>query len=185
MELKKLHPEDLPRLSDAVFRQVVNADLRHRPQPVLSDETRQALRAPENMHRWRATLLGILRSADSQRSARDDEFAAYNIAVTLEAETYPERAKTIRRDLEAKEAEHLRWRATNERFISGVREFLAIADGVCASSDLAQDRDRLRARVTDLEAAIVDHRRRLLAELDPGELPDEADEDLWRLVVDR
>lgn len=185
MELKHLRPEDLPRLSDTVFRQVVNADLRHRRLAVLSEDTRQALREPENMHRWRATLLGILRSADSQRTARDDEFAADRLVLTHEAETDPARAAAIRGDLEAKEEEHLRWRATNERFISGVREYLAIADGVCADSDLVRDRDRLRERANALEAAILDHRRRLLGELDPGEVPDEADEDLWRLVGDR
>lgn len=185
MELKHLEPKDLPGLSDTVFRQVVNADLRHRRLAVLTEETREALRQPENMHRWRATLLGILRSADSQRTARQDEFAADRLARTHEAEANPARAAEIRRDLETQEEEHLRWRATNERFISGVREFLALADGVCADSDLVRDRDRLRSRVTDLEAAILDHRRRLLAELDPGDVPDEADEDLWRLVAER
>lgn len=185
MELKHLRPGDLPQLADVMFRQVVNADLRHRVQPVLSEDTRRALREPENMYRWRATLLGILRSADSQRTARQDEFTADRLALTREAEADPSRAAAIQRELEAKEEEHLRWRATNERFISGVREFLATAEGVCAGSDLALDRDRLRVRVTDLEAAITDHRRRLLAELDPGEQPDEADEDLWRLVADR
>jgi hypothetical protein len=78
MELKHLRPEDLPHLSDLVFRQVVNADLRHRVHPVLSEETRRALREPENMRRWRATLLGILRSADSQRTARDDKVQVLN-----------------------------------------------------------------------------------------------------------
>jgi hypothetical protein len=185
MELKHLRPEDLSDLSDLVFRQVVNADLRHRVHPVLSEETRRALREPENMRRWRATLLGILRSADSQRTARDDDFAANRLARIREAEADPARATEIRRELEIEEEEYRRWRATNERFISGVREYLAIADGVCADTDLARDRDRLRERVTDLEAAILDHRRRLLAELDAGDQPDEADEDLWRLVAER
>ena len=193
-----LVPSDLANLADGEFRQVVDADLRRRVNPDgLPARVSDALRDPKNVRRWHAQLVGIARSVEGQLVAAHDDCEAE--VGTIEAriaqmESHrPDSPQlgVLRSQVASIRSEYLKRKASRERFKTGVDEHILIAEQLLAAerdemfdSVVVSERDRLSRRVRYLERAIRDHRREIMKDMDPDEMPDDCDVALWAMLDD-
>jgi hypothetical protein len=196
-DTKNVEPEDLAGLSEEQFRAVVDADLRRRVSPDgLLSETAQALREPENVERWFATLDGIRLSVEGQLTATADEYDALrsDLEATikrLEADGgSAARLQRLYDEENTMRVDYLAKKAARERFLTGLKEHLARAESLrnehrATRSDslVAAERDRLRRRVERLERAIEGHRKAVLADLSEDEEPERYEESLWAVLA--
>lgn len=193
-----LVPSDLPKLTDAEFRLVVDADLRRRVNPAgIPARVSDALRNTTNVRRWHAQLVGMSHSVEGQLVAAEDEYQAdIGVIEARIAQIQGHRSNSpqiaqLRAEIAAKRAEHLRKKASRERFKTGVNEHLVMAEQILSAerdemyeSVVTAERDRLARRVRYLERAIRDHRDAIMADMDAGEVPEEYDATLWDVLDD-
>lgn len=195
-DVRRLAPSDLAGLTDTEFRQVVDADLRRRVNPEgLSERVSRALRHPDNLNRWHATLTGIARSVEGQLTAASDEFEAVEATTLARIEQIragrPEspQISQLQVELAAQRSDYLKKKAGRERFKTGVDEHIVVAAQLLSGqrdemydSVVAAERDRHARKIRRLERAIRDHQTAVQADLGEDEEPTEYEEALWQAL---
>lgn len=191
---------DLGSLTDEEFRAVVDADLRrnarkeHERHGVTAEQA-EALRRPENIERWYATLKRIAISVKGQLATRADEHDARQASLRRQLLTVraayqdaptEERRRALGRQIVALEAEaeqvreeYLIRRKSTVRFQSGLEDTLAEAQGLRAVPS-GHAPEELAACLEVLTGAINHHR---WAIEEQGLEPTAIDRALWSIAT--
>lgn len=169
--------KQIAALSEEDFRSLVDRDLRRED----TEDEAAALRSPELVHRWFTVLVAMSKSVDGQLAAKRQDFEAQKArlkgefvhAEGLLAEARhgrePEaiyaaenKIRRLRQEWAQMTERYARSRAATLRFRSGLEETIVEARlfrdqirDVLYDSVVTEERDRLAARVRELEAVLA------------------------------
>lgn len=170
--------EKIAALPDDDFRVLVDRDLRREN----TEEEAEALRSPQLVHRWYTVLVAMTKSVDGQLSAKRQDYEAQKARLRGEfvrAEDAlaaararhdkaqirgaEEQIRQLRREWAQMSERYSRARAATLRFKSGLDETLVEARlfrdqarDALYTTVVAEERNRLAARVRELEAALAE-----------------------------
>jgi hypothetical protein len=193
-DFSNLTVDTVDALADSEFFELVNADLKRNatnsPGQVPIEVSR-SLRGGRHAKRRLEILKQILISVDGQLLSRQSDYFSNRGQLRkriILAEESGDRSTmhSLRLQLEDLGIQFNQAQAKTRRFRQIVND--AATDTMSRtglkpdSGIVAHERDKMSARVTTLEDAIRTHRDLVLADLQPGELPDEIDVDLWDVL---